>query len=424
MKSRRMKTAIGLILVIIMVITVLMAGCSSQSSTTPTATQPTATTGPTTEAKTLKVGVVMWLGIGLGTDSKKAYEMEEELINQSGGLKIGNETYKIEFIIYDNSMSATSQQSAINRLIFEDKVKFIISDSFAGDGWLPTADENHVLALGSSPSDYILSPEFHYVFRAYPTNCPAVVMIDWMAREYPEKNKWVYATMDTEGGHISAEIAQKYLETYNVDCDVEYYPPNASDLSSLGTKIKTVNPDVLIAVGGGPEKDSLVFKAAYQAGYRGQFFNTGQSSVMALSQVIPAEMLEGMIKGEDPCHLDPIPREIGNEFKDNWVAKYGTWEEPSIIWVLQWYGLKAAFQQAGSIDVDKVTDVFANGLQFESPQASCQMVARPDLGNNRTVDSVWDSWITQAVNGEAVVLDHISLADGIEIYGRYFQPQQ
>jgi branched-chain amino acid transport system substrate-binding protein len=416
MRSERMKMVVGLILVIIMAITASMFGCKAQEgATTP------ATTQPTTEVKTLKIGVIMWLGIGLGTDSKKSYEMEQELINNSGGLTIGNEKYKVEFIIYDNNMSDSAQRSAVNRLIFEDKVKFIISDNFAGDGWIPTADENRVLALGASPSDYMLSPDFHYVFRAYPTNAPAVIMIDWMARTHPEKNKWVFATMDTEGCHISADIAQKYLKTYNVDCDVEYYPPNASDLSSLGTKVKTLNPDVLLAVGGGPEKDSLVYKAAYQAGYHGQFFNTGQSSVMALAQVIPAEMLEGMIKGEDPCHLDPIPRDIGAEFKNNWVAKYGKWEEPSIIWILQWYGLKTALQQAGSTDVDKVTDVFANGLQFESPQASCQMVARPDLGNNRTVDCVWDSWITQAVNGEANVLAHISLADGVAVYSKYYQ---
>lgn len=417
MRSGRMKMVVGLTLVIIIVITVSMFGCKAQEGTA-------ITTATTTEVKTLKVGVVMWLGIGLGTDSKKAFELEQDIINKAGGLTIGNEKYKVEFIIYDNNMSDSTQRSAVNRLIFEDKVKFIISDNFAGDGWLPTADQNKVLALGSSPSDYILSPDFHYVFRAYPTNAPGVVMMDWMAREYPDKNKWVFATMDTEGGHISAGIAQEYLKSYNVDCDVEYYPPSASDLSSLGTKIKTVNPDVLLAVGGGPEKDSLVYKAAYQAGYRGQFFNTGQSSVMALAQVIPTEILEGMIKGEDPTHLDPIPRDIGKEFRDNWVAKYGKWEEPSIIWILQWYGLKAALQKAGSIDVEKVTDVFANGLQFESPQSSNQMVARPDLGNNRTVDCVWDTWITQAVGGKAVVLAHISLADGVEIYSKYYTPRQ
>src|SRR3546814_14341480 len=46
--------------------------------------------------------------------------------NAQVGLKVGGKSYKIELVAYDDKYQASEAVTAANRLIFEDKVKFIM----------------------------------------------------------------------------------------------------------------------------------------------------------------------------------------------------------------------------------------------------------------------------------------------------------
>ena len=78
-----------------------------------------------------------------------------------------------------------------------------------------------------------------------------------------------------------------------------------------------------------------------------------------------------------------------------------------------------AIQKAGTLDTDKVADVIASGLEFDSPYGHARMIARPDLGNSRTVDSVTGQFIKKIVNGKAQLLEEVSMDDAL----KYWQQQ-
>ena len=61
----------------------------------------------------------------------------------------------------------------------------------------------------------------------------------------------------------------------------------------------------------------------------------------------------------------------------------------------------AALIQAGSIDTDKVASILSNGVKFDALYGPMQMVSRPDLGNDRTTDSVGTYYIKTVHNGAA-----------------------
>jgi len=413
MKCRRLRMVAGLILAIMMLSTLFTFGCKAQPTTT------AATTAP--EVKTLNFGVVFWLGWGLGIDSKNGIEVSVDIINKAGGLSIGSEKYKLNPIFYDDNNNQAQAVSAVNKLIFEDKVKFIISGSNFEDSFYSICDSNKVVLLGGSTKDSILDPKYHYIFRANGSACFTTVLTSWMTKKYPEKKNWVVALPDSVGGHISGEFTGKVLKDSGVNADLEYYPTGSPDLSSLGTKVKTLNPDVFLATGAGVEGDSLGYKAAYQAGYRGQLFSPAALPPPQLAMMLTPEVAEGMIAGSDPVGLDPPGTKISEDFKNAWIAKIGKWQSPTLLFHMNYTCLQAALQKAGSIDPDKVAEAIATGLQWDGPSGAFKMIDRPDKGNSRTVDCVFDLWPVKITGGKAVLIEHISLADSYATYKKYNQ---
>ena len=76
--------------------------------------------------KTLKIGCTLPLGVGLGIEAKKCLDLIIPDFNSKGGLVVGGERYNIEMIIYDDGYKPDKGRAAVERLIYQDKVKFIV----------------------------------------------------------------------------------------------------------------------------------------------------------------------------------------------------------------------------------------------------------------------------------------------------------
>jgi ABC-type branched-subunit amino acid transport system substrate-binding protein len=71
-------------------------------------------------------------GFALHAEWKKGVEALVSAVNAAGGLQIGGQGYLVDLIIYDDklvtSKSPETSQSAIQKLISQDKVDFILGD--------------------------------------------------------------------------------------------------------------------------------------------------------------------------------------------------------------------------------------------------------------------------------------------------------
>ncbi len=56
----------------------------------------------------------------------RGWEIYADYVNKAGGVKIGNDTYKIEFIQEDSKGSAEGASTAASKLVSQDKVEFVI----------------------------------------------------------------------------------------------------------------------------------------------------------------------------------------------------------------------------------------------------------------------------------------------------------
>ncbi len=383
---------------------------------TTTAPASTDTTAPTGEVKTLKIGHAAWLGFFVGLDTDNCLKLRVKMINEAGGLKVGNDTYMLELVSYDTNNDQATAQAVANKLIFEDEVDFIVWTDFFWNAVLPTTEENKVITCGADLTGTVLKPEYNYCFNTGVSNTSNAVLVGWFAKNYPDMKKAIMALTDDNVGRPSVDIFTPVFDTFGFDYSFEFYPASSTDLSAVGTKVKTENPDVMMSVGG----TFQVYAAARQAGWTGMIFNPGPTTAdTMIAGVGDASIVEGAIGGGNPLEYDPCKTEAAQAFKDAWIAEYGEWAAPEVSGVAHFDAIITAIQKAGSVDTDKVADVIASGLEFESPYGYARMIARPDLGNSRTVDSVTGQYIKKIVNGKAELLEEVSLDDALA----YWQQQ-
>nr|WP_319016857.1 ABC transporter substrate-binding protein [Diaphorobacter aerolatus] len=77
----------------------------------------------------LKIGAIVTLsgaGAAWGQAMLYATELAADDVNAKGGLDVGGKKYKVKVVPYDDKYQAGEAVTAANRLVFEDKVKYVI----------------------------------------------------------------------------------------------------------------------------------------------------------------------------------------------------------------------------------------------------------------------------------------------------------
>jgi len=405
MKAKKLKMActVNLIIIIVIFMVTFMAVPNSVSADP--------------GEKTLKIGALTNLGWPLGVDFKKFLDIAIPMLNKKGGLTIDGEKYKIEMILYDTKLNPEVGRAAVERLVYRDKVKFILGDETI-DAWLPVTEKEKVLVVATTPSPAIFNPKNKYAFQASFLHTQSAVLWGWFAENHPNVKTVMNVYPDNRIGHGQNEKARKLAEMYGMkNLDTIFYPPGTKDYSAIATKVKRLNPDVVVTSGGGPIEAALLFKTLYQAGYKGIRFMTVSIPLGQIAKIMPLNMAEGLITGMNVVDLESPPPGA-KEFKEAYIAKYGSWNEPEILYVNELYCLIAGLEQAQSLDPDKVAEVIGNGMKFKSLGVPAMMVKPPIPGNNRTIDLLLTTYVKKVENGKAKVLTKIDLDEGLRYWKR------
>jgi branched-chain amino acid transport system substrate-binding protein len=371
--------------------------------------------------KTLKIGVIVFLGWSLGADMVKGIELMAELVNKKGGLAIGQDKYNIELIKYDSKFVPETARAAAERLIYQDKVKFIIGDETI-DAWLPVTEQNKVLVVAILSSPTIFNPKNKYLFQGTSLQTGMPTAWGWFAKNYPKIKNSLQVFPDNKIGQIRSGLAKKHAQIFGPALPDDYlifYPPEATDMSVVGTKVKTLNPDAFCATGGGIQGDALCYKAAWQAGYKGTIWSFVGVSEDMFEKIVPLECIEGLIAVQYTFEMESPPP-VAKEFREAWIAKYGKWESPAVSFSDAFYIMTAGLIQAKSIDPDKVAEVMSNGMRFEGISGSGKMISRPDVGNPKTVDVIYGQVMKQTVKGKPKILAKLTPEEAYEINKKFW----
>jgi branched-chain amino acid transport system substrate-binding protein len=367
------------------------------------------------EGKTLKVGLLCNFEWPLGLDMKRLLDAVVPAYNERGGLAIGGDIYKIDLIAYNSKNDPETGRAAVERLVFRDKVKFLLGDITA-DAWIPVTEENKVLSIVSTPSLGVLEPKLKYTFQGSYLNTSMPEIWAWFVENYPEVKTVGAMFPDIMHGHGDAMQLEQLCGIFNLNLvETIFYQPDTTDFSAFVTRMKTVNPEVFTTAGSGPPQQELLWKTLREAGYEGLNFAYRGITPGSAAKVISLDILDGTVFALADYDMDPPVLPVTKEARDAYIAKYGSWDDPAAVFAITWYLLIEALEQAQSIDPDKVAAAIANGLAFDSPFGPAMMISRPDQGNPRTIDALYGINMATFEKGKVKVIDIISVEKAFEL---------
>jgi branched-chain amino acid transport system substrate-binding protein len=318
---------------------------------------------PATAAdKVLPIGVLGPLSGGAaayGLDTSRAAEMKADEINAAGGLKIGGDVYKIKLIVYDHKASAADAATAANKLVSQDKVKYIIGNTVGAtcNAVQTVTEPQKVLFSFMCWGTKNLGPDKPYSFRSLLSQWEvAEPFYRWVKEKHPSiKRIAVISPNDTSGIDTNAAVV-KYAKAlgFEVVAD-EYYERGTKDFYPPLTKILALKPDLLDVAAAPAGEAGLILKQARELGFKGAKGWTAGVNPVPMISVAGKEAAEGVWT---PANIDvtsefvsPAVRKFGEAF----VTRYK--EVPGAIAIANYAAfdvIAQAMVEAGSLDTDKV----------------------------------------------------------------------
>lgn len=228
-----------LVIVSIIILSLALGGCGSTAST---------------QEKVIKIGASMPLTGGLSKEGnllKQGYEFWEQYVNEKGGIKVGNDKYQVKIIMYDDGSNAQTASKLTEKLISEDKVNFLLSPYSSGlvQATSSIAEKYHIINIAPiANAESLYERGYKYIFGILPKAASNLSSIVDMIGEYKlDIKSLVVVSPDDLFPLNGAEGVKSSAEKMGLKVDFIKYPKDSSDLSSVVSQIKAINPDAVIS---------------------------------------------------------------------------------------------------------------------------------------------------------------------------------
>jgi len=312
--------------------------------------------------KTLSIGVLGPLSGGAaqyGVELQRGAEMRADEINKAGGLKIGGDVYKLKLISYDHKGQAAEAATAANKLVFQDKVKYIIGNAVGAtcNAAQTVTEPQKVIFTFVCWGTSNLGPDKPYSFRALLSQWEAAEpFYRWVKEKHPNiKRVAVISPNDTSGLDTNTAVVKAVKALGYELVAEETYERGTKDFYPILTKMLAQKPDMIDVAAAPPAEAALLVKQARELGFKGAKGWTAGTNPYNLIQVAGKENAEGVwspininVKSD---FVNPAVRTFGDEYEKRYK------ELPGVIALANYAAFDVvtkAMVEAQSIDTDKV----------------------------------------------------------------------
>jgi ABC-type branched-subunit amino acid transport system substrate-binding protein len=426
MNKSHLKLVLVILAAVLLIAMFALPACSAKS-TTATSSAPASSTAAA--SKTLVLGSITALSLPEGLEIQKWNNLFAKLINDAGGWKIGNDTYKLVWNTYDvgNYGDSNKTQTVVQKAIFDDKVQFLLNN-FGGDTSVSAnqADQNGIIDFEVGFTDDVVQPTYNWIFRPN-GGFFGRAMNFTIYKDYFNAGAKTYigCTVDSEAGHISAMQYGTAAQLAGLKTlDPIFFGSDTVDYGPIATKIMSFNPDMIdMVMNSGPQVVSIV-SALKNAGWKGKVFPGAGLNMTDMQNLY--KQVGTLINGMEMPYTDPvnIPVVMADPYAkslvDAYKAQYGEWHSDGCFWVGSWFILRDAINKTQSVDKNAIKTYLETGKQGGVMDLTgyTELFARPDLKQMRTVDAAPGHGIGKFMDGnftytgQATMQDHylVSLA--------------
>jgi branched-chain amino acid transport system substrate-binding protein len=201
-----------------------------------------------------------------GIYTKEGYDFAVEKINAAGGVKVGNETYKLEVKYYDDESDAARATQLAERLVSQDGVKFILGPygSPITAAMAPVIEKLQVpMVEANGAARSLFTKGYKYTFAVLATSdhylSSAVDLLAEKAQAAGKDPKSLRIALAMGDDNFSQDVRAGIIEAANkagMQIVIDDKLPDAfTDMSATLTKVKALKPDALFI--SGHEKGAL-----------------------------------------------------------------------------------------------------------------------------------------------------------------------
>ena len=359
---KKVTTCLILVLVIICV-----AACVVAPATAPA------------EVKTLKIGSVMPFSgpaAQWGLLIRPVLEIYAEEINKDGGLKVGDDMYKVELYFADGPMNPAADAAAARSLVYDKNVKAIVSYFGLGYSTIAAVTTPEKVIFSSSTINmgtYNAANEPYSIF-GFPAVEMAVNQAVAVMQAFPELKTLCWS--GAEGGNTDVQkiygpVDEAIEKEYGFKSVRFYYPEGTTNFTPYISKMAEMGVDALFTFAN-PIENGLLAKQRYQMGYKWPIIQNGAIVDLSVFRGIVGsdEAMQGICGNYSfpwvlkkvtvaPRYLDMANRirakyKETHQNKEPFAGGFGA-GSPTMGHYLE------AVQMAGTTDPDKVMSVLRGG---------------------------------------------------------------
>ncbi len=309
------------------------------------------------EEKTLDIGVSDALtggGAVYGLPQTNAVKLAAKEINAGGGIKVGEDSYMLNVIAYDDKANPTEASNAVRKLIDRDGVKYILGFCCSGATGAVASFieyEDAVMLVGNAAERSITTREIPNLTRTRPPADYTGAAAGTFVAEKGHKRVAVLGALDVGFYASYVDAFEKELQKAGGELvSREAFGLKDRDMSPQLTKIRGQEPDAILVVGY-VEPAAFIYRQAVELGIDVPRYGFTSGSEDQFTRVATSEQMEG-VWDLRPTELTLLSAsENGKAYHANYTEEFGIAPSPSSPYSYdQTYALKDAIEAAGTVE--------------------------------------------------------------------------
>jgi len=337
-----------------------------------------------------------------GTAHARALEMYLDEVNAAGGVEVAGAKYPIKIITYDHKYVIADAVAAVNKLLSDDKVKFI---SLLGGSVVMALEEQlreaGVMGLHLAYAEGVVHSRNPLQFSYFAMPPETTRAWPWVKEKYPAIQNVATLTPNDETGWWSIKISAKAAEAAGLKVvSREFFERPATDFVPTLLRMLASKPDIIDVTASPAGSVGLIVKQARELGYTGRFAHWGQVNMAVVAKTAGEAGTEGFLAHGyvDAEFLPPAAK----DWVDKYLKKYGPPFDPTTLdFCCGGHALVAGLKAAGSREPAKVAEALRTA-RFDTPWGKARYGGKEVYGIGNQI--VYELPISEYRGGKAVLV--------------------
>ena len=314
---------------------------------------------------------------GWGLPCQESAELAVEDINADGGVKVGDDYYIWEEVLYDNQLDPTITSTLARKVIYDDEIGYIfVNSTDEGLAISEICNENKVILFVHGPISDIIGPQAPYTFQFWNTMAEQ----EWVCLQYVHDT---YPEVDTVGcfaydARLGREAAADFTEQAEIlgftVIEPRFNAPGTTDFYSQLTAMLAKNPGYISVTNLPAEDQAHIVKQARELGYTGIIGHPDVLDMETMTAIAGLEALQGNIGQSPDCYTA-----VGQDWNQRFLADFGSEQT----WTRYMYDarmlLELAIEKAGTTDPEVLKDTLGE-VKFEGVAGETYFAANKYTG--------------------------------------------